>query len=104
QAVGSKRTVTVPRGARVIDARQKYLIPGLWDMHAHPMHHPESYYPLFLAHGVTGIRDAASDVPLDTLRQWKREIAAGTRLGPRTIVSGPSTDSDCAAAEYHVCI
>ena len=27
--------VRVPRGAEIIDAKGKFLIPGLWDMHAH---------------------------------------------------------------------
>jgi imidazolonepropionase-like amidohydrolase len=34
-AVGPARSVTIPAGARVIDATGKFVIPGLWDMHAH---------------------------------------------------------------------
>src|SRR5258708_6220135 len=34
-AVGASRTSNVPAGARVVDGRGKFLIPGLWDMHVH---------------------------------------------------------------------
>src|SRR5438552_16547520 len=34
-AVGPSRTIVVPQGARVVDGRGKFLIPGLWDMHVH---------------------------------------------------------------------
>src|SRR5260221_5225337 len=33
RAMGSAGAVTLPNGARVVDAKGKYLIPGLWDMH-----------------------------------------------------------------------
>ena len=91
QRVGAAGAVPVPAGAQVIDARGKYLIPGLWDLHVHPARATDVAYPLFLAHGVTGIRDAGSPVPLDTLRLWRREILAGTRVGPpRQLLSGQS--------------
>jgi imidazolonepropionase-like amidohydrolase len=35
RTVGSVSAVPLPVGARVVDARGKYLIPGLWDMHTH---------------------------------------------------------------------
>jgi hypothetical protein len=92
RAVGRVEAVRVPPGARVVDARDKYLIPGLWDMHTHlESLANEVYYPLFIANGVTGIRDAGSPVPLDTFIQWRREILAGRRVGPpRQLLSGRS--------------
>jgi hypothetical protein len=78
-------------------------------MHTHPQRLATTvFYPLFLASGVTGIRDAASEVPLDTLRLWRQEILAGIRVGPpRQILSGKSLDGPealCEGAEYHLCI
>ena len=35
-AVGAAGSVAVRAGARVVDGRGRYLIPGLWDMHARP--------------------------------------------------------------------
>ncbi len=90
-SVGSKHAVSLPSEARIINAEGKYLIPGLWDMHVHPEDRAtDLFYPLFLVHGITGIRNAKSSVPLDTLIRWRREILAGTRIGPpRQLLSGP---------------
>jgi len=86
--VGAVTAVPLPKGARVVDARGKYLIPGLWDMHAH-LGEVALSYPLLLANGVTGLRDPWTPIPLDTLVQWRREILAGTRAGPpRQLLTG----------------
>jgi len=95
-AVGPRRAIAIPRGARVIDGRNAFVTPGLWDMHAH-MAQPLApgleleanagyFFPLFIAHGVTGVRDMAGD--LHTLRRWRQEIASGERVGPRLIITG----------------
>lgn len=91
QTTGTDANVRIPRGARVIDARGKYLIPGLWDMHVHPSIEAPVAYRIFVAYGVTGIRDAGSLVPLATLHLWRQEILAGQRVGPpRQLLSGQS--------------
>jgi imidazolonepropionase-like amidohydrolase len=60
--VGPSAEIKTPKDAELIDGTGKYLIPGLWDMHVHS--HREArwkyHYPLFLAHGVLGVRDAGS--------------------------------------------
>ncbi len=89
RSVTSAAKARVPKGARVVDARGKFLIPGLWDMHVHPYHYTDIAYPLFIANGVTGVRDAGSGVPLAILAREKREIAGGHRVGPRLLISGP---------------
>src|SRR5687767_14371902 len=91
-AVGRMGSIKLPKGARVIDATGKYLIPGLWDMHVHLFNNSsktgtnnkDAYFPLFLANGVTGVRDMWTDFDdLKLVRQWVREFEAGTVLGPR---------------------
>jgi hypothetical protein len=85
-AVGSN--AAIPSGARVIDARGKFVIPGLWDMHVHnDLPGGRALLPLFIAHGVTGVRDMNGS--LRNLRRWQSEIAAGTLVGPRMVLSGP---------------
>jgi hypothetical protein len=45
--------------ANVIDAKGKYLIPGLWDMHAHVdtgKFDKQCILKLFIINGITGIR------------------------------------------------
>ena len=49
-----------PAGARVVNGRGKFLIPGLWDMHVH-LWYTENQLPTFLAFGVTGVQDMGSD-------------------------------------------
>ncbi len=76
------------------DARGKFLIPGLWDMHTHvagisadPSWSKDVLLPLLVANGITGIRDMGGD--LRALQEWRREIASGALLGPQTVAAGP---------------
>jgi len=87
---------TVINHARIIDAHGQYLIPGLWDMHVHSAFGDwfpggrEVILPLFIANGVTGVRDMGGDLPV--LSEWRKQIAAGKLVGPRMVVSGPMLD------------
>jgi len=76
------------------DARGKFLIPGLWDMHTHiagisadPAWSKNVLLPLLVANGITGIRDMGGD--LRALQEWRREIASGSLLGPQIVAAGP---------------
>ena len=87
-AEGPSASVTVPANARVIDGRGKFLIPGLWDMHVHiTMPGGRDVLPLYIANGVTGVRDMASEWA--QLTSWRRDIRAGAMVGPRILSSGP---------------
>lgn len=90
-SIGADGSVSLPKGARVIDAQGKFLIPGLWDMHAHLAKTGENTLPLFIANGVTSVRDMGGDYEL--LLRWRKEIAEGKRLGPRIKTSGPILES-----------
>jgi imidazolonepropionase-like amidohydrolase len=84
------------QSGQVIDAHGQYLIPGLWDMHTHVYFDSTAadgtdiVLPLFLANGITGIRDMGS--ALDPVLHARGEIAAHRMLGPRMVVSGPMLD------------
>lgn len=94
--VGKKSHTHVPQSAQVIDGTGKYLIPGLWDMHVHTFFGTwvpggkEVTLPLFIANGVTGVRDMGSD--LDLILAARRDVASGSLLGPRMLVAGPMLD------------
>ena len=79
-----------PGGARVIDGRDKFLMPGLWDMHAHIEGNERAWLPLYVANGVTGIRDMGAD--LDFILEIREATASGRTLGPRIIAAGPILD------------
>src|SRR6202050_1379634 len=86
----------LPKNARVIDATGQYLIPGLWDMHVHSAFGDwfpggrDIILPLFIANGVTGVRDMGGDIPV--LFAWRKQIAELQIIGPRMIIAGPMLD------------
>jgi imidazolonepropionase-like amidohydrolase len=95
--VGPMKETPYPRRApTILNARGGYLIPGLWDMHVHLAFGDwfpragEISLPLFVANGVTSVRDMGSD--LETVQSWRNEIEGGRRLGPRIRTSGPMLD------------
>jgi imidazolonepropionase-like amidohydrolase len=88
EAVSDARTARIPAGARVIDARGKFVIPGMWDMHVHTdISGGRPLLGLYVAAGVTGVRDMNGN--LERLRAMQRDVRAGTLAGPRLVVSGP---------------
>ena len=103
EAVGATARVLIPAGARVLDGRGRYLIPGLWDMHAHYWNDSLTALtatPLLLANGVTGIRDMAGS--LQRLIAWRDSVRAGRLVGPRAVVAGPVIDGPPPATEGDV--
>jgi len=98
-AIGA--SVKTPTDARIIDARGKYISPGLWDMHAHlaaltPIGvAPERY----VAYGVLGVRDMGGY--LDQLTELKAGIAAGKRIGPDIVMAGPTLNGPPQPAPFH---
>jgi imidazolonepropionase-like amidohydrolase len=93
RAVGTAGTVKIPKGARVIGAQGKFLLPGLSEMHAHVPSGPTPAYArddvlfLWAANGVTvarGMLGAPEHL------QLRADLAAQRVLGPRLITAGPS--------------
>jgi imidazolonepropionase-like amidohydrolase len=95
-SVGPRKNAKNLRGAAHVDGRDLFLIPGLWDMHVHLEFGDwfpgakEITLPLFIANGVTGVRDMGSE--LETVQGWRNEIMAGKLTGPRIFTSGPMLD------------
>lgn len=86
--VAPSASAAIPMNARSVDGRGKYLVPGFWDMHVHTdVPGGQDMLALFVANGVTGVRDMGGD--FRTLQKWRAMIAMGALVGPRMIVSGP---------------
>jgi len=82
--IGKQGEITTPGNAHIIQASGKFIIPGLIDAHVHYRY--PWIHRLYLANGVTTVRDMGSQVErVLTLRQ---ELAVGNILGPRMFVSG----------------
>jgi len=109
-AVGPADQVRIPRDAELVDAAGRYVIPGLWDMHVHSVNPvgvdtanrsiaaQDWHLPLFLAYGVTGVRnmnDGTADVTLALTNTIKRQLSERSRRGPpRFLSAGPAVDGD----------
>ncbi|HEY7096326.1 MAG TPA: amidohydrolase family protein [Terriglobales bacterium] len=90
------------RGIQVVNAGGKYLIPGFWDMHVHTGDLGKSWddkalFPLFIANGVTGVRDMSLDQ--DSLKERQERIERGDIVGPHLVV-GPALAKRANAAHF----
>jgi imidazolonepropionase-like amidohydrolase len=83
-ALGRETEVKIPEGATVVDVRGKTILPGLWDMHAH--FEQVEWGPLYLAAGVTTVRDCGNE--FEFITAVRDAIANGRGLGPRLLLAG----------------
>jgi len=94
--VKASKKATPPAGAKVVDGKGRYLIPGLWDMHVHTWFEPATY-PLYIANGVTGVRDMWGP-PRPILgkapdaKTFRLELAATQVLAPHFYLASPIID------------
>ena len=97
-ALGPSNSISIPYGAKVLDARGRFLIPGLSDMHVHltgagePNGSRKFLLPLLVANGITTVRDMGGSVEL--LKGLREEIATGKLLGPQIFFTGPYLDGN----------
>jgi imidazolonepropionase-like amidohydrolase len=82
--VGVANKSLIPLGAHIIDANNKFLIPGLWDMHAHIFH--PSYLQRALLSGVTTVRDMGNE--FDFVVQLKDLVSKGSVPAPNLYAAG----------------
>jgi imidazolonepropionase-like amidohydrolase len=80
-------SASVPNGATRVDGTGKFLIPGLWDMHVHLLHADSGVLGVFLANGVTGVREMGGDA--GRTAAWRGAIEASRLVGPRLFYAGP---------------
>jgi imidazolonepropionase-like amidohydrolase len=83
-AAGPRSKIKIPKRANVVDARGKTILPGLWDMHAH--FEQVEWGPIYLAAGVTTVRDCGNE--FEFITAVRDAIAQGHGLGPRILAAG----------------
>jgi imidazolonepropionase-like amidohydrolase len=86
-AMARSADIRLPENAQTVNAAGKFLIPGLCDMHVH--WYDKDYLPLFIANGVTCVRQMFG-APIHD--QWRKEIEAGELLGPHMLIASPIVD------------
>ncbi len=96
-AAGPRAKVKIPSKATRIDATGKFILPGLWDMHAH--FEQVEWGPIYLAAGVTSVRDCGNE--FDFITAVRDAIREGKGLGPRLLLAGIiDGDSKSALGAY----
>ena len=92
QGVARVGLIAENHNVRMINAAGKYMMPGLWDMDVRTASTAAAWnehiiYPLYVANGVTGVRDMGGDP--DLLDQRNQRVEDGTLPGPHILVAGP---------------
>ena len=95
--IGPVDAVPLPEDIQIVDGTDRFLMPGLAEMHAHvPGDEVEidRVLTLFAANGVTTMRGMLGRPSHLELRE---ELLRGERFGPRLITSGPSLNGNSVA-------
>jgi imidazolonepropionase-like amidohydrolase len=94
-AIVAPRDAHIPASAQRVDGRGRFLIPGLVDMHVHlfnlSSHRPPNdwSFPLYVANGVTGVREMRGDVASMLLvNRWRKDLDDGELAAPRILAAG----------------
>jgi imidazolonepropionase-like amidohydrolase len=92
-----------PSGAQRIDVGGLWLVPGLWDMHAHVAAEGPTSDALedYVGHGVLGIRDMGGR--FDEVLALRDAVARGERTGPTMVVAGPTVNG-MQGGDFHLVV
>ncbi len=94
-SIGPVDSTPLPEHADIVDGTDRYLMPGLGEMHAHipdaGSAELDRVLTLFAANGVTTIRGMLGRPSHLQLRQ---QLLEGKVFGPRLITSGPSMNGN----------
>lgn len=82
--VAADAQMRAPATAEIVDARGRFLMPGLWDVHKHYTAIEDG--ALDIAAGVTSARDIANN--FDTFPERVKRFDAGSEIGPRVLMAG----------------
>jgi imidazolonepropionase-like amidohydrolase len=97
--IGTRTGIAVPAGTRTIQGDGLVLMPGLADMHVHL--DDEEDLRRYLEAGVTTVRNMRGE---PRHLQWRSEIQAGKRWGPRIITTGPTLTGPVRVNPRHVSV
>lgn len=91
--IGDDSPLAIQGNSEVISAEGKFMIPGLWDAHVHFAYIEElapKMFDLFLAYGITSVRDTGGD--LNFVSKWKYLSEKNPTSAPRVKIAGPLMD------------
>jgi imidazolonepropionase-like amidohydrolase len=90
--IATEGKLEIPKGAQIVEAKGKWIIPGMIDSHAHAGDYEGDPLKLYLANGVTTIRNPGGNVTL--LRLTREKLESGKMAGPRLYFSGNILDGN----------
>ena len=104
-AIGEPDAIDIPSAAVRVEGRGRFLMPGLVDMHVHLFNNAsrrspnEWAFPLFVANGVTSIREMWTEpAALSVVNGWRKKLARGELVAPRVLAAGVAVGGKSAAA------
>ncbi|HEV2843184.1 MAG TPA: amidohydrolase family protein [Chthoniobacterales bacterium] len=104
-AIGEPATIDIPPAAVRVDGRGRFLMPGLVDMHVHLFNNAsrrapnEWTFPLFVANGVTGVREMLTEpAAMTVVDRWRTKMARGELVAPRVLAAGASVSAESEEA------
>lgn len=95
--VGSASKLAKYKAKQTISVKGKFVMPALWDMHVHfgggdsLIQENKDLLNLYVAMGITVVRDAAADITPSVL-EWRKAVNEGKLLGPTIFTSGPKLE------------
>ena len=94
-AIGAPGTLDIPSAAVRVDGRGRYLMPGLVDMHVHLFNNasrraPNNWaFPLFVANGVTAVREMRTEpAQMTVVEGWRAKVDRGELIAPFVVAAG----------------
>lgn len=93
--VGATEPAPPNRSTVIVEGAGRYLMPALWDMHTHSYKtSPQFSHPLFIANGVTGVRDMSGCMSepdgflacIEDRERWNRALLDHSGLSPRYVL------------------
>jgi len=82
--------ILIGTDTQIIDGKEKYLMPGLWDMHVHLSYYGKDALGKLVGHGVIGVRDMGGNI--NEINEWSQLIKHEVIVGPTILKSGPFID------------
>jgi imidazolonepropionase-like amidohydrolase len=90
EQIGAEGSAVIPESAQIVEVPGKWIVPGLIDSHAHAGDDEDTLLSLYLANGVTTIRNPGGNIT--QLRLTRERLARREVVGPRLFFSGPLLD------------
>ncbi len=97
-AINKQGETDYPKDAKTLKFANKYVMPGLIEMHAHMMEDFEEISKAMLSFGITTLRIPAAGAV--EMVEFRDKVAAGEAMGPRIFTAGELIDGPESVAPF----